>query len=106
MTCMRELFEIFSIDIKQSGCKHVVALRGETKGKLRRACGGCLGAEKRRRAWRAAKSCGEPLSRRRAADTRMGQPGWGNTYPSRERSERREVKHLSTARKRNQPRFP
>ena len=54
-------------------------------------------------------SCEKPrgaASERRSGDIRMGQPGVGDTTSPRERSQPRELKHLSTWRKRNQMRFP
>ena len=42
---------------------------------------------------------------RRSGDVRMGKPGQGNAWSSRKGSERGELKHLSTHRKRNQTRF-
>ena len=78
--------------------------------KLRRAYGGCLGIRKRKRAWLAAISLGEPL-----AGFDPGMSEWGNLsraigLSNAEyigiRGEPREVKHLSTLRKRNQTRFP
>jgi len=41
--------------------------------KIERAYGGCLGARRRRRAWQAAKSPGEPR-----AGLEPGIPEWGN----------------------------
>ena len=41
--------------------------------KLQRAHGGCLGNERRRRTWTAAKSCGKPLTGR---DPQISE--WGN----------------------------
>jgi len=41
--------------------------------KIERAHGGCLGARRRRRAWQAAKSLGEPR-----AGYDPGMPEWGN----------------------------
>ena len=52
-------------------------------------------------------SCEKPrgaASERRSGDVRMGKPGAGNTASSREGSQPRELKHLSTWRKRNQTR--
>jgi hypothetical protein len=68
---------------------------GEGRGrigvvKLLRARGGCLGVI-RWRAWKAAKGPGELPNERRSRNTRW-RPG--------------ELKHLSTRRKRNQPRLP
>jgi hypothetical protein len=51
--------------------------------KLLRACGGCLGSRRRRRTWVAAISHGEPLTRLRSVDFRMGKPTAGNTAVSR-----------------------
>ena len=42
----------------------------------------------------------------RSADVRMGKPGGSHVPSLRKQSKPREVKHLSTWRKRNQPRFP
>ena len=74
------------------------------------AHGGCLGGKRRRRAHEPAKSCGEPANRLRSADARMGEPGLRSRSPQAEsiglRGEPGELKHLSTPRKRNQPRFP
>jgi len=50
--------------------------------KLLRACGGCLGSRRRRRAWVAAISHGEPPTRLRSVDVRMGKPSAGNTAES------------------------
>jgi hypothetical protein len=80
------------------------------KVKLQRAHGGCLGDERRRRTWTAAKSFGEPLA---GFDPEISE--WDN--PNRvylsavgeyiaNGSEPGELKHLSTQRKRNQKRFP
>ena len=74
--------------------------------KLQRAHGGCLGDERRRRTWTAAKSLGEPL-----AGFDPGISEWEN--PRRDYlpavgeyiaagSEPGELKHLSTQRKRKQ----
>ena len=76
------------------------------KVKLRRAHGGCLGDERRRRTWTAAKSFGEPLA---GNDPEISE--WDN--PRRDYlpaggehiaagSEPGELKHLSTRRKRKQ----
>jgi hypothetical protein len=56
-------------------------------------------------------SLGEPPSRLRSEGTRMGKPGWGHAQSSRAESigtgrSAGELKHLSTLRRRNQPRFP
>ena len=91
-----------------SGCELNACLRGTVK--LQRAHGGCLGDERRRRTWIAAKSSGELLTN---SDPEISE--WEN--PRREclpvageyiaiDSEPGELKHLSTRRKRNQPRFP
>ena len=78
--------------------------------KLLRAYGGCLGIRRRGRTWPAAISLGEPL-----AGFDPGISEWGNPPGVIQvsiaefigyRSEPGEVKHLSTLRKRNQPRFP
>ena len=79
--------------------------------KLQRACGGCLGSRRRRRTWVAAISYGEPLTRLRSVDLRMGKPTAGNAAVSRDESivtggEPGEVKHLSTRRKRKQSAIP
>jgi len=79
--------------------------------KLLRACGGCLGSRRRRRTWVAAISYGEPLTRLRSVDLRMGKPVAGNTASSCDESivagsEPGEVKHLSTRRKRKQSAIP
>ena len=47
------------------------------KAKLRRAYGGCLGSQRRRRTWTAAKSSGEPLT---GFDPEISE--WGNPGPS------------------------
>jgi hypothetical protein len=76
------------------------------KVKLQRAHGGCLGDERRRRTWTAAKSSGEPLT---GSDPEISE--WDN--PRRDYlpavgefiaggSEPGELKHLSTQRKRKQ----
>jgi len=75
---------------------------------VRRASGECLGAERRRRTWHAAKSLGEP---RAGFDPRISE--WGNpplyAVSSAEsigwRGEPGELKHLSTWRKGHQPRL-
>ena len=80
------------------------------KVKLRRAHGGCLGDERRRRTWTAAKSFGEPLA---GNDPEISE--WDN--PRRDYlpvvgefiaagSEPGELKHLSTRRKRKQTVIP
>ncbi len=79
--------------------------------KLLRACGGCLGSRRRRRTWVAAISHGEPLTRLRSVDLRMGKPAAGNAAAScgesiAAGSEPGEVKHLSTRRKRKQSAIP
>jgi hypothetical protein len=79
--------------------------------KLLRACGGCLGSRRRRRTWVAAISYGEPLTRLRSVDFRMGKPTAGNTAVSLGESiavggKPGEVKHLSTRRKRKQAAIP
>ena len=48
-------------------------LEGEDKRKRIRAYGGCLGSQRRRRTWQAAKSCGEVQA---TVDPRMSE--WGN----------------------------
>ena len=69
------------------------------------AHGGCLGTSRRRRTWQAAISLGEL----QASDD-PGVSEWGN--PARviprhpQGSQRRELKHLSTCRKRNQNEIP
>jgi hypothetical protein len=78
--------------------------------KLQRAHGGCLGDERRRRTWTAAKSFGEPLT---GSDPEISE--WEN--PRRDYlpaageyiavgSEPGELKHLSTRRKRKQTVIP
>jgi len=79
--------------------------------KLQRACGGCLGSRRRRRTWVAAISYGEPLTRLRSVDFRMGKPTAGNAAVSLDEfivvgSEPGEAKHLSTRRKRKQTAIP
>jgi hypothetical protein len=76
--------------------------------KVIRAYGGCLGAKSRRRTQQAAKSHGEPQA---GIDPWMSE--WGNPagvmpcYPTvRVGREPGELKHLSTRRRSNQPRFP
>jgi hypothetical protein len=67
---------------------------------------GCLGTDRRGRTWQAAKSFGEPQA---GFDPEMSE--WGNpagddpVTPERE-SQPRELKHLSTWRKRNQNEIP
>ena len=51
----------------------MIARRSFSVVKLLRANGGCLGARKRRRAWQAAISPGEPQ-----AGIDPGMPEWGN----------------------------
>src|SRR5512139_1655799 len=51
-------------------------LRGTVK--LRRAHGGCLGNERRRRTWTAAKSFGEPLTGCDPEISEWGNPRWDN----------------------------
>ena len=46
--------------------------------KLRRAHGGCLGDERRRRTWTAAKSFGEPLTGCDPEISEWGNPRWDN----------------------------
>ena len=53
------------------GAKHDACLRGTVK--LQRAHGGCLGGQRRRRTWTAAKSSGEPLT---GFDPEISE--WGN----------------------------
>ena len=53
------------------GASHDTCLRGTVK--LRRAHGGCLGDQRRRRTWTAAKSSGEPLT---GFDPEISE--WGN----------------------------
>ena len=53
------------------GAKHDACLRGTVK--LQRAHGGCLGDQRRRRTWTAAKSSGEPLT---GFDPEISE--WGN----------------------------
>ena len=85
---------------------HVAAPRDAREAKkLQRAHGGCLGIRRRRRTWRTAICDGELYASARAVDFRMGQPSGPTTHCCNQR-ERGEVKHLSTRRKRNQPRFP
>ena len=77
--------------------------------KLVRADGGCLGIDRRRRTRKAAISFGELLT---GFDPEISE--WGNPPVIRQvsfteyigkRGEPGELKHLSTPRKRNQPRF-
>jgi len=82
-----------------------------SKIKLIRAQGGCLGIRSRRRTWQAAISCGERHIRDRSADFRMGEPG--RAIPCQRmvkkiavRGEPPELKHLSRARKRHQHEIP
>ena len=42
--------------------------------KLLRANGGCLGIRRRRRTWKAAKSCGEPLTGYDPQESEWGNP--------------------------------
>ena len=74
------------------------------------AQGECLGSKRRRKTWQPAKSPGELAT---SIDPRISE--WGNPVGESLSScteyigvggERRELKHLSTCRKRNQPRFP
>jgi len=54
-------------------------------------------------------SCEKPrgaASERRSGGVRMGKPGAGDTASPREGSQPRELKHLSTWRKRNQHEIP
>jgi len=68
----------------------------------------------RREAMKDVASCDKPrgaASRLRSGDVRMGKPVQGHTWSPLpesigERSPRGEVNHLSTLRKRKQPRFP
>jgi hypothetical protein len=65
----------------------------------------------RQEAMKGVASCEKPrgaASRPRAADARMGEPPWGNAHGSPAefiggRGEPRELKHLSTSRRRQQP---
>ena len=68
------------------------------------AHGGCHGVRRRRRTCKSAKSSGKPIRGAITWDLRMGQPGRKVICAERCRSEPREVKHLSTSRKRNQNR--
>jgi len=79
--------------------------------KLLRVCGGCLGSRRRRRTWVAAISHGEPPTRLRSVDVRMGKPSAGNAAVTYDefivvRGKPGEVKHLSTRRKRKQAAIP
>ena len=74
------------------------------------AYGGCLGSKRRRKTWQPAKSPGELAT---SIDPRISE--WGNpvgeilsccTEYIGAGGEPGELKHLSTQRKRNQPRFP
>ena len=97
-----------------SGCQEFVVRTPGTSSmralgdtvKLARAHGGCLGDERRRRTWTAAKSSGKPLA---GSDPEISE--WDN--PCRDYlpaageyiavgSEPGELKHLSTQRKRKQ----
>ena len=80
------------------------------KAKLQRAYGECLGSPRRRRTWTAAISHGEALT---AKDPWISE--WGNPHGEDHGAygeyisvggERRELKHLSTCRRRKKPRFP
>ena len=78
--------------------------------KLQRAQGECLGTRSRRRTQRSAISHGEAKAAVIPVDFRMGQPTKGNTLVTCDEyivtcGEPPELKHLSRARKRNQPRF-
>ncbi len=64
-----------NIVTSSSGRELDACLRGTVK--LRRAHGGCLGDQRRRRTWTAAKSSGEPLT---GCDPEISE--WGN--PSRD----------------------
>jgi hypothetical protein len=66
-----------------------------------RVYGGCLGVRCRRRTWYTAKSSGEPCAGVRTGNVRMGKPGVDHTASSRKGREPRELKHLSSARKRD-----
>ena len=55
---------------------HETCLRDTVK--LRRARGGCLGVERRRRTWTAAKSFGEPLTGCDPEISEWGNPRWDN----------------------------
>ena len=95
---------------RQSGSGRYLDACLRDKVKLQRAHGGCLGDKRRRRTWEAAISFGELLT---SFDPEISE--WDN--PRREylpaygeyiaiRGQPRELKHLSTQRKRNQLRFP
>src|SRR5271165_6487204 len=78
------------------------------KVKLQRAYGGCLGSQRRRRTWTAAISSGEPLTGR---DPEISEwenpavipPACGQFIAAGRQP--RELKHLSTWRKRKRHRF-
>src|SRR5215216_2860415 len=65
-----------------------------------RVYGGCLGVRCRRRTWYTAKSSGEPCAGVRTGNVRMGKPDVDYTASSRKGREPSELKHLSSARKR------
>ena len=78
--------------------------------KLQRAQGECLGTRSRRRTQQSAISYGEAKAAVISVDFRMGKPGRAILYQRAlnkigVRGEPPELKHLSRARKRNQPRF-
>jgi hypothetical protein len=94
-------------DLRTPGTSSIRALGAI---KLKRAHGGCLGDERRRRTWTAAKSLGEPL-----AGFDPGISEWENSrrdyLPAvgeyiAAGSEPGELKHLSTQRKRKQTVIP
>ena len=68
-SCDRVLYT--ELTIRALGARFDACLRGTVK--LRRAHGGCLGDQRRRRTWTAAKSSGEPLT---GFDPEISE--WGN----------------------------
>src|SRR6266516_4913726 len=88
-------------------CCGVEESHRDTEIKRVRAHGGCLGTGRRRRTWSAAISLGELQT---SCDPRISE--WGNPVGRKAdhlpqgRSKPGELKHLSTRRKRKQPRSP
>ena len=83
-----------------------IATRDEFEIKRNKAYGGCLGT---REAMKAVVSCDKPGGAAHSCDPGMAE--WGNPAGREARhraseSEPGELKHLSTRRKRNQPRCP
>lgn len=77
-----------------------VKVSAARRGKQARASGGCLAASRRGRTWYTAKSAAEPCAGDESGDVRMGKPTPHCSGVSRKGGSVRELKHLSSARKR------